>query len=478
MTIQTLFGKTKLIHFLGIGGIGMSGIARVVSSLGCQVSGSDLSRSEITDELEELGMIIKIGKHSKKNLLPNVDVLVNSSAISPANPEILEAKKRGIPIISRAEMLSEIMRLKKGIAIAGTHGKTTTTSMTAAIFNQAKLEPTTIIGGKWFAINCNAQVGKSDYLISEADESDGSFLKLSPVYSAVTNIDWDHMDFYKNKERLLLYFLDFINKTPFYGMSSLCFDDENILNLVGEIEKPFIGYAIDDDQKKKGGLKKTSLIASNIDYKPTYTEYDLSTKEKKLDRLRLNIPGRHNVLNSLAAVRLSLEVGIPLNVISAALLTFQGVERRMSRLGHWRGFELIDDYGHHPREIYATLSTIKKHCDELVVVFQPHRFSRTLEHYADFAKSLTIAHRLYLAPIYSAGETPIENANSNLIAEEVKKLSPTQPVILGSSLDEIYSIILEKEKGATKKNACLITIGAGNIFEVGKKLKQSEHVLA
>ena len=265
MVLKTLFGNTKHIYLIGIGGIGMSGIAKILISLGYAVSGSDRRSSEITSELQMMGIKVHTGSHSAHSIRQNIDVVVTSSAISPANPEIIQAKKWNIPIISRAEMLAEIMRLKRGIALAGTHGKTTTTSLTATIFTQAKLSPTTIIGGKWFAINSNAVLGKSEYLISEADESDGSFLKLMPVYSAVTNIDWDHMDYYKNKEKLMLYFLNFINKTPFYGMAFLCFDDKNVASLKDEIEKPYTPYNIIEKQKEVPKDRR-GIFAKDVDY--------------------------------------------------------------------------------------------------------------------------------------------------------------------------------------------------------------------
>lgn len=476
MNNQNFFGTTKHIHFIGIGGHGVSAVARAVLLLGYKVTGSDHNNTDYVKNLVKMGLQIQCGEHKKSNISESVDAVVKSTAISDDNPEVVEAKKRGIPVISRGEMLAEIMRMsKKGIAVTGTHGKTTTTAMISSIFNDACLEPTTILGGQSFGLNTNAQVGSGEYMISEADESDGSFLKLSPTYTVVTNIDWDHMNFYKSKENLVKNFIHFINKTPFYGMNILCFDDENIASLVEKIEKPFIGYALDDAENKNLlNNEKIQLVAKNVEYKAIYSEYDLFINGKLASHIKINIAGRHNVLNSLAAIGLSLQVGISLQNIAQSLEKFQGVYRRMSRLGMWRGFELIDDYGHHPNELRATLNTIKRHYQEIVVVFQPHRFSRTLEHYQGLAQALTIADRIYLTPIYSAGEDPIENVTADLVFHELNKIkSLHQKVVIGESLDHLYQIILDEEKQAQHENSCIISMGAGDIYKLSRKIHQN-----
>ncbi len=447
------FQKTKKIHFIGIGGIGMSGIAKIVLGMGYSVVGSDAKRSDTIKELEKLGVTVYLG-HAQKNITADINVIVSSSAISPLNPEVIAGLEKKIPIILRGEMLAEIMRLKTGIAIAGTHGKTTTTSLISSIFYEGELSPTTIIGGKWFKINSNAELGKSHYLICESDESDGSFLKLSPVYSVVTNIDEDHMDFYKTKDNLLNSFLSFINKTPFYGKTFLCFDDKNIRKLKSQIKKPYASYGIKHDKKD------LDLYASNIKFLNQKTKFDVHYKKKKIANITLSMLGEHNVLNALGSIGVALEVGIPINIIKKSLGDFHGVERRVSRKGKWQGLELIDDYAHHPTEIKATLTALKKAKEKVICIFQPHRYTRTLEHYRNFAASLLYADLVILTPIYSAGENEIPEVNSGIIWEEIKNLDAKKPVHYAENFSEIKSILNTIK---LSKKGIILTLGAGDI---------------
>ncbi len=458
---QKPFHKVKNIHFIGIGGIGMSGIAKIVLGMGYKITGSDQKDSQSLKELKKLGMRIFIG-HQKKNITNTIDVIVTSSAISPINEELLEGKNKKIPIIQRGEMLAEIMRLKTGIAVAGTHGKTTTTSLISAVFYEADLSPTTIIGGKWFKINSNAELGKSHYMICETDESDGSFLKTSPVYSIVTNIDYDHIDYYKSEENLLASFLDFINKTPFYGKAFLCFNDPNIKKIKDKIVKPFISYGI---KKTKGD--NFDIYAEKIKLNRFTSEFILHYRKKNLGKVVINMVGVHNVLNALATIGVALEVGINLKTIKKSLQTFHGIERRMSRVGVWNNLELIDDYAHHPTEIQATLSTLTNFKKKIICLFQPHRFTRTLEHYKKFASNLLLADIIIITKIYSAGESPIKGVSSKIIIEEMKKKNSNKEIYYAEDFAEIKTLL---HKIKIPKNGYLISLGAGDINAFLKSL--------
>ena len=457
------FGTVKHIYFIGIGGIGMSAIAKIILAMGYQVSGSDLTKNETIEEFLSSNIKIYLG-HRRTNISNHIDVVVTSSAISPANPEVLEAKDKKIPIIQRGEMLAEIMRLKQGIAIAGTHGKTTTTSLVSAIFNHAGYSPTSVIGGKWFGINSNAELGKSNILICESDESDGSFLKLSPIICVVTNIDCDHMDYYLNEERLLLSFLEFINKTPFYGKAFLCFENENLYKLKPEIEKPFTSYGFNEN---------FNIFAKNIISSGLKSNFSVVVNGKDLGNFQLNIAGKHNVLNSLAAIGVALEAGIPLDKIKEALLLFKGVDRRMSCLGKWNNLIVMDDYGHHPSEVEATLLALKENTknNKLICVFQPHRYTRTLEHYKGFAQSLCLADKIYLTEIYAAGENSINEVSSSMILEEINKINPKKIVKYIKDRNQLKEIICQENQ---EENGILLTMGAGNIYHLAKELVKND----
>lgn len=447
------FGRIKRIHFIGIGGIGMSGIARILHSLGYVISGSDLKEGEVTRDLSKLGIRICIG-HAEDNLL-DAQVVVTSSAISKANGEYLAAVERGLTVIRRGEMLAELMRLKYGVAVAGTHGKTSTTALVAAIFDEAGLSPTTVVGGKVVATGSNATVGKSDFLICEADESDGSFLKLSPVLSVVTNIDLDHMDYYKTEEKLVMSFYEFIEKTPFFGRAVLCGDDARIRRLLGDISKPHWTYGFEANNH---------LQASNLETRIGGSAFDVFFLGTLLGRFELNSLGRHNVLNALAAIACGLEMGMDTAAMKRALSRFQGVNRRMSILGQFAGSTVVDDYGHHPTEIRATLQALGTQTKHITAIFQPHRYSRTLELYKDFANSFEGANEVLLTPIYPAGEKTIEGVSSEMIL----KSSAHENMHLFSDLDSIQKH-LESNR---HEDGIVLTIGAGDIYKFGQSLCQ------
>ncbi len=456
---QSPFGKIKNIHFIGVGGIGMSGIARILHNMGYQVSGSDMRESEMTRELAALGIKVFIGHHAANIGLSQV--LVTSSAVSPANPELLAARESGLPVIQRGEMLAELMRLKFGIAVAGTHGKTTTTAMVSAVLTGGGLSPTSVIGGKWSAIASNAELGKSQYLVCESDESDGSFLKLSPVISVVTNIDLDHMDFYQTEENLLLHFLQFIHKTPFFGKSILCFDDPRLRHLLAEVKKPFLTYGFDAGADVRG---------TGVDFVDGAMRYDVEVRGKSAGTFTLPVPGKHNVLNSLAAIAVGLELEIPVEKIRSSLAGFQGVNRRMTQVGRWKNYVVMDDYGHHPTEIRATLDALRYKTDRLVVVFQPHRYSRTIQLYQEFSESFQNAHEVYLTDIYAAGEEAVPGVTSGLIFDRMKSHPKAHFFSDREKLLAELRKSLDQNKVGGDKPGIVLTIGAGDIDKFGQKL--------
>src|SRR5512145_2128740 len=369
-----MYGKIQKIHFIGIGGIGMSGIAEVLLNLGYQVSGSDLKESDITRRLSELGGTITSG-HRRENLA-DVDVVVTSTAVRADNPEVLEAHRRLIPVIPRAEMLAELMRMKYGIAIAGTHGKTTTTSMVATILTHGGIDPTVVIGGRLDLFESNAKLGQGKFLVAEADESDGSFLKLSPTVAVVTNIDADHLDYYRDLDQIRDTFIDFINKVPFYGLAVLCLDDPNIQALIPRVRKRMTTYGINS---------QADFSASAIEHAADRTSFTVHYRGKELGRLGFKMPGRHNVLNALAAVAVGMELDLQFAAIADGFKDFGGVGRRFQIKGEVGGTMVVDDYGHHPAEVRATLAAARAGWQRRVVtVFQPHRYSRTKALFDEF----------------------------------------------------------------------------------------------
>ncbi|RLB11766.1 MAG: UDP-N-acetylmuramate--L-alanine ligase [Deltaproteobacteria bacterium] len=454
---MNLLKKIKKIHFVGIGGIGMSGIAELLINLGYKVSGCDLKRSSITERLESLGAEIEY-LHSK-NHIDGVDVVVYSSAVSDKNPELIEARKRAIPVIPRAEMLAELMRFKYGIAVSGAHGKTTTTCMIASILNAAEMDPTVIIGGRVKIWNgSNARLGQGDILVAEADESDGTFLKLSSVISVVTNIDYEHMDYYKSMEKLRSSFVEFVNKLPFYGLAVLCLDDREIRkNVIPYIKRRYVTYGLETDAVIKGRFLKRDNFG---------TRFELLYKGKSLGEVFVGMPGVHNVLNALAAIGVAMELGVSMDSIVKGLRNIGGLERRFQIKGETKGILIMDDYAHHPTEIKATLKTVRQWWPyrRLIVAFQPHRYSRTKALFDKFATSFDYADILIVNPIYPASEPPIEGVDSEKLALAIKEHGHKN-VIYSKGLDETLAILME----IAKPGDMILTLGAGNIYTVGEK---------
>lgn len=452
--------RVNNIHMVGIGGSGMNGIAEVLINMGFNITGSDLSASASVRRLEKLGANVFIG-HGAANV-GNADVIIKSTAIPTKNPELVEARERGIPIIPRAEMLAELMRLRTGIAIAGTHGKTTTTSLMATIFTEANLDPTVIIGGKLSIYGANARLGDGDYLIAEADESDGSFLLLDPIISVVTNVDKDHMDFYADQEAIDLAFIRFLNSIPFYGMNVVCGDDEGVQRLLPLIKRPYLTYGLGPKNRLRGQIVSTHLRSL----------FKVYLDDEEWGEVTVAQPGIHNVLNALACIGVALEAGLDKQDIINGLANFGGVGRRFERKGERSGVMVVDDYGHHPAEIQANLQTARACYPDrrIVVAFQPHRFSRTQALFGEFCKAFTDADLLMLTEIYPASESPIPGVSGLSLAQGIKQVSETK-VQFFPDFDA-----LEKRLNDTLKPGDLfITQGAGSIWQIGENwLNQPE----
>lgn len=449
--------KTKHIHFVGIGGIGMSGIAELLLNLGYKVSGSDLHNSIITENLSRLGGFIYKGH--KSEWMTGADVVVTSSAISSNNPEVVAAKESNVPVIMRAEMLAELMRLKKnGIAIAGSHGKTSTTSMVSWMLASAGLDPTIVIGGKVDALGGNAKLGKGEYLVAEADESDGSFLKLSPVIEVVTNIDLEHLDYYRDLDHIKATFLEFIDKIPFYGAAIICLDDENIADILPSIKKRTITYGL---------TSQSDIYADDIAWEDDRIFFTVNGAAGKLGRIGITPPGIHNVYNALAAVCVGLEVDLSFEKIQAGLQGYAGVQRRMQKKGEVGGISIVDDYGHHPTEIRATLEAIKQAWPQkrLVVLFQPHRYSRTKALFKEFQTCFHKADYLIISDIYPASEEPIPGVTGESLLEATKLHGQRHTLYIGE-LDNMAEELLP----ILREGDLVLTLGAGNIVKVGEEL--------
>jgi UDP-N-acetylmuramate--alanine ligase len=453
----TVFGKIKHIHLVGIGGIGMSGIAELLLNLGYHISGSDIRRTEVTEHLSDLGCRIFLG-HEPEHV-QGADVVVFSSAVKEDNPELVEAREQSIPVIPRAEMLAELMRLKYGIAVAGAHGKTTTTSMVASILTQGGLDPTVVIGGRlniWGG--SNARLGNSDFLVAEADESDGSFLLLCPSMAVITNIDYEHMDFYRNMDDLRKTFVDFINKLPFYGRAILCLDDKEVQGLIPDLTKSYLTYGLNP---------QADIRASEISKKGLSTSFLVTFQNSLVGKVTISIPGDHNVLNALAAVGVGMELDIDFDSIREGLKNLGGLKRRFEIRDEKGGILFLDDYGHHPTEIAATLNTAKECWPErrLVVVFQPHRYTRTRDLYDQFVVSFNHADVLIISPIYGAGEDPIPGVDSNSIYQGIKDHGH-RAVTLCSCQEDVISLLLAE----VKPGDVVLTLGAGDIHLVGTEV--------
>lgn len=456
--------RVRRVHFVGVGGVGMSGIAEVMNTIGYQVSGSDLKQGAVTDKLKSAGIRLFNG-HSAENVR-DVDVVVTSSAIPEDNPEIQAARAHMIPLVPRAEMLAELMRFSNGIAVAGTHGKTTTTSLVASIMAEGGLDPTYVIGGKLNSSASNAKLGSGQYLVAEADESDASFLYLQPMLAVVTNVDADHLSTYGGDfERLHKAFVEFLHHLPFYGLAIVCVDDENARKLLPELTRPVIRYGIEQD---------ADICASNIRTSGLQSMFDvmLPGSEEPL-HITLNLPGRHNILNALAAIAVTYELGVDQEAITRALKSFAGIGRRMQMYGDISipagTITMVDDYGHHPTEVAATLQAAAGSWPgrRLVVVFQPHRYSRTQDLFEDFSSVLAGVDVLLISEVYAAGEQPISGADARSLCAAVRQRGKVNPIFvedINSVETELVSVLQDGD--------VLLTLGAGNIGRVASELPQ------
>ncbi|WP_232336187.1 MULTISPECIES: UDP-N-acetylmuramate--L-alanine ligase [Snodgrassella] len=457
---ENMKDRIRHIHFVGIGGTGMCGIAEVLHNEGYQISGSDLADNAATRHLRAIGVHICSG-HSAENIT-GADVVVTSTAVKKDNPEVVAAQEQKIPVIPRAMMLAEIMRFGRGIAIAGTHGKTTTTSLTASVLAAAGLDPTFVIGGRLTAAGTNAKLGKGEYIVAEADESDASFLYLTPLFTVVTNIDTDHMDTYDHDvEKLHQAFVDFVHRMPFYGKAFLCIDSEHVRQILPLIQKPFVTYGLDEN---------ADLYATNIVADGAQMHFDVHTRKKGIKpfSVTVNMPGRHNVLNALAVIGIALEIGVSVPAIQLGLESFAGVGRRFQQYGEIalpNGGEalLIDDYGHHPVEMSATIAAARGAYPQrrLVVAFQPHRYTRTRDLFEDFVQVLSKADGVVLTEVYSAGEDPIVAADSKALMRAIRVLGKVEPIYV-ANVDEMAPTLLN----VLQDGDVLLNMGAGSINKV------------
>ena len=457
-----MLGRTRHIHFVGIGGIGMSGIAELLVNLGYAVSGSDVKGSAITARLAQLGVRVHEG-HAAAHV-GEADVVVVSSAIRDDNPEVVEARRLHVPVIPRAEMLAELMRLRSGIAVAGAHGKTSTTSMIALALERAGLDPTAVIGGRLSAFGSNARLGQGQYMVAEADESDGSFLRLSPVLAVITNVDREHLDHYGTYAQLQRAFVDFANKVPFYGAVVACLDDPELRGLLPAMTRRVVTYGIEE--------ASADLIARDVQLEPFGSRCQVAgrlqpgERHRSLGALHLRVPGRHNLLNALACIAVTLELGVTYEQAAAALAEFRGAERRFQLLGEVDGVMVVDDYGHHPTEIAAVLAAARAGLDRrLLVVFQPHRYSRTAQLREEFGAALAGADELVLLDVYAAGEDPIPGATAESIADAVRAHGGI-PVAIVRPIDAVAAAVAQR----ARPGDIVITLGAGSIGTVGERI--------
>jgi UDP-N-acetylmuramate--alanine ligase len=446
-----MFKRIQHIHFVGIGGSGMSGIAEVLLNLGYQVSGSDLKKTEVTEHLRSNGGKIFIG-HAAKNIA-GADVIVTSTAVAKTNPEVRAAEQKKIPVIPRIEMLAELARLKYAVTIAGTHGKTTTTSLASLVLEEGGLDPTIVIGGRLKNLKSGAKLGKGEYLVAEADESDGSFLKLSPAITVVTNIDNDHLDYYGTLDNITQAFVRHINSVPFYGCAILCIDDAQVRALLPQVRRRYQTYGL---------TSRADLTATGIAADAGGSRFTVVRQGKKQGKITLRAPGRHNILNALAAVAVGNELGIPFAKIAAGLARYAGVGRRLEIKGEKRGVLVIDDYGHHPTEIRATLAAIKDSWPDrrLVVLFQPHRYSRTAHLYRAFGEVFADADDVQLLEIYPAGEQPLPGVSSQLIRDCLRQ----------NGVEAAFFRDTTVLAGSVSAGDIVLTLGAGDVWKQGEEL--------
>jgi len=449
-----MFKNIKNIHFVGIGGIGMSGMAEILLNQGFTISGSDKTLTEITERLADLGM--KIYEGHKASNVEEVDVLVYSSAVTEDNPEVTEARSRKIPVIKRAEMLAECMRMKYGIGIAGTHGKTTTTSMVGLVLTEGNIDPTIIVGGKLSGLGgTNARLGNGEYIVVEADEFDRTFLRLTPTIAAITTLEKEHLDTYKDLDDIKAAFIEFANKVPFYGFVVLCLDEPALQEIIPQINKKVYTYGL---------TAQADLRAVNVQHEGYKTRYTVKYHGEELGRIELKIPGVHNVKNSLVAVCIGLELGLPFETIKTALEKFSGVYRRFE-VKYDNEIMVVDDYAHHPTETSATLDGIRAGWDRrLIAVFQPHLYSRTRDFYEEFGRSFLNTDIFICTDVYPARETPIEGITGEKIAEAAKKFGHKNVVYLADKTK-----VPEYLQEITKPGDIIVTMGAGDIWKFGEK---------
>ncbi|HOE17430.1 MAG TPA: UDP-N-acetylmuramate--L-alanine ligase [Syntrophorhabdaceae bacterium] len=452
-----VFHKIEKVHFVGIGGIGMSGIAEVLLNLGFQITGSDLRKTDTTERLEKLGAHIFYG-HREENIVDS-DVVVISSAVRADNPEVKKAREFFIPVIQRAEMLAELMRMKYSVAVAGAHGKTTTTSLVSSILGHAGMDPTCVIGGKLNSLGSNAKLGGSKFLVAEADESDGTFLLLFPTIAVATNIDLEHLDFYKDINEIKAAFLTFLNKVPFYGLDIICIDNANLQSLIPMLKRRYMTYGLS---------KQADLRAENIIYEGFTTRFKVIYRGYELGEITLSMTGVHNVVNALAACGVGIELDIPFSTIQGALKDFSGIHRRMEI--KWDGdITLIDDYGHHPTEVRATLSAIRKMWKgRTLVVFQPHRYTRTKALMEEFIASFNEADVLIITEIYAASEEKIEGITGAKLAEKIRA-GGHKNVVFAETKEKAAEKVLE----LARKGDIVITLGAGDIYKINESLRSA-----
>jgi len=459
-----MFSSIKKLHFIGIGGIGMSGIAEILLDQGFNVSGSDRALSDVTERLQNLGAVIFEG-HRASNITNDVDTVVYSSAVQPENEEVVEAQRRKIPLVRRAEMLAEVMRLKYGIGIAGTHGKTTTTSMTSLVLMEGGLDPTVIVGGKLSGLGgTNARLGRGEFIVVEADEFDRSFLSISPTIAVLTTLETDHLDCYRDLEDIKSAFVQFANKVPFYGFVVLCLDEPALLDIMPNLsKKKIITYGLNP---------QADVQAVDILHKNNTSTYTLIRADKELGTITLQVPGKHNVQNSLGAIAVGLELGVPFEKIKAGIEKFTGVYRRWEKKGELNGISVYDDYAHHPTECRATLSGVKAGWRRRVVcVFQPHLYSRTRDFYEDFGKSFLLSDVLVVTDIYPAREEPIQGITGELIVNAAKQFGHKDAHYIPDK-KKIPSFL----KTVVKDGDIVITMGAGDIWKYGEEfLKQVQN---
>jgi UDP-N-acetylmuramate--alanine ligase len=449
-----MYGSTHRIHFIGVGGSGMSGLAEVLLNMGYQVSGSDLKETEVTDRLTSLGGRVFIG-HAASNV-QNAQVVVYSSAVKTDNPELAAARAAGIPVIARADMLAELMRMKYGVAVGGSHGKTTTTSMVAAVLQRGGLDPTIVVGGRVRTLGTNAKLGHGRFLVAEADESDGSFLRLAPAVSVVTNIDREHLDHYKDLDDIRQAFTYFANRVPFYGVAILCVDDENVRSVLPRVTKRHILY---------GTRAEAEIRGVGLELRPQGSRFDIEAGGRRLGAIELQVPGRHNALNAIAAVAVGLEFEVAFAHIAEALAGFHGVGRRFELRGEAGGVRVFDDYGHHPTEIAATLAAARGVGGRVLVVFQPHRYSRTDALRQEFGGCFGDADRVWVMDVYAAGEAPIAGVSGETVVCSAREHGATHVDYAPDASDAVEAVLREARPGDL-----LLTLGAGDVVKLGDLL--------